>query len=245
MDDKQLFKEIASQWDHAHRYSPAPRHRRKIILRLLKKLSFSDCLDAGCAQPYLLQEIAKKFNVLGYGCDISTQVVKANKQKMPQCDFQVLDLEKECWPNQKQFDLVISSEVIEHIDDWQSAIRNISAMAKRYVLITVPAGRVRTIDKKVGHFRHFEGNELIATLNTQGFRCLRFLRHGFPMHSLYKRLINCIAPNHVYESFQGGKEYSFLQKLFSQFIYILFYVNYLFSDGDQVIVLAERRETCA
>ena len=100
---------------------------------------------------------------------------------------------------------------------------------------------MRAIDKRVGHFRHFEGSELIEALQEQGFHCLRFIRHGFPMHSLYKRLINNIAPEKVYESFQGGKDYSFLQKLLSQILYVSFYINYLFSKGDQVIILAERK----
>jgi len=239
--DKKKFKEIAAHWDHAHRYSPGPRHRRKIILNMLKELHFSDCIDTGCAQPYLLQEIKRRFQVKGYGCDISTTVIKENKEKAPDCEFKVLDLEKEKWPNDRQFDLVISSEVIEHIADWEAAVKNIASMAKRYLLITVPSGKIRKIDRTVGHYRHYLGNELISHIENQGFRCLRSFHHGFPMHSLYKRLINNFAPDKIYASFQGGGEYTFLQKMFSQIIYITFYLNYLFSKGTQLFVLAERQ----
>ena len=45
---------VVAQWDDAHRYTPAPRHRRRLILDLLAGLDFADCLDAGCAQPFLL-----------------------------------------------------------------------------------------------------------------------------------------------------------------------------------------------
>ncbi len=38
--------EVAA-WDDAHRYTPAPRHRRRLLLKLIGTLDFSDVLDAG------------------------------------------------------------------------------------------------------------------------------------------------------------------------------------------------------
>ena len=236
------FREIASEWDHAHRYTPAPRHRRNIILSLLKNLQFKECLDAGCAQPYLLQAIMRKFSVKGYGCDISTKVINENCKRVSNCEFRVLDLEKETWPEQRQFELVVSSEVLEHISDWQSAINNIAKMASHYLLITVPSGRIRKIDKMVGHYRHFEGGELVSQLASQGFKCKRIIRHGFPVHSLYKRMINGVAPDQIYRLFDNGKKYSFAKKMVSHLLYAAFYLNYLFSRGDQLFILAERQQ---
>lgn len=233
--------EIAADWDHAHRYSPAPRHRRKMIMSIIKKLKFSDCLDAGCAQPYLLQEVTHRFQVKGYGCDISKTVVQENQKSLPACEFKVLDLEKEKWPHEKQFDLVISSEVIEHIKEWKAALKNIAKMSKRYMLITVPGGKIRKIDRMVGHFCHFNGDELISQIESEGFTCVRFIRHGFPMHSIYKRLINFVAPEKMYGIFQGNK-YSSFQIIISNIIYYIFYLNYVFFTGSQLFVLAERKQ---
>src|SRR5947209_2086163 len=47
-------RNVVADWDDAHRYTPAPRHRRRLILKWVSGLDFADVLDAGCAQPYLL-----------------------------------------------------------------------------------------------------------------------------------------------------------------------------------------------
>ena len=229
-------KEVVAQWDHMHRYSPAPRHRRKIILNFLKTIQFNDCLDAGCAQGYLLDEIAKRFNIRGHGCDISSKVIEENMNRFPHLSFHVLDVEKEVL-NHKQFDVVISSEVIEHIHDWKGAIHHLTQMTKKYLIITLPAGKVRAIDKKVGHHRHYD-KTLKHEIERYGFLCDE-LQHGFPIHSLYKRLIN-FRPEQTFAAFSGKKSYSLFKIIFSQIIYYLFYIDYLFKHGEQVFIFAKR-----
>lgn len=239
--EKNQFKEMAGQWDHTLRYSPAPRHRRIMILRMLRGLQFADFLDAGCAQGYLLQAIKHRYNAKAYGCDISTSVINQNKLRMPDCEFMALDLAKEKWANNKQFDLVVNSEVVEHIKDWKMAINHLASMARHFLLITVPSGKVRTVDKLIGHFRHFEADEMVSEIERHGFICTHVFRHGFPVHSLYRRLIDHIAPFKIHQAFQNGKEYSFVKKMFSHAIYFAFYIDYLFSTGDQLFILAKRQ----
>src|SRR4051812_39532006 len=67
-------------WDDAHRYTPAPRHRRRLLIRQMSQVHFDDVLDAGCAQPFLLKEVAAKFKARGYGCDLSERVVAENRK---------------------------------------------------------------------------------------------------------------------------------------------------------------------
>ena len=233
-------QELPIKWDDSQFYLPLPRHRRNMIMHLLRSLTFKEVLDAGCAQHYLLDVITKKFRVKGYGCDISNKIIETNRARAPLCEFKQIDLEKETWEN-KQFDLVISSEVIEHIPDWEAAVKNISLMSKRYLLITVPGGKKRRVDEIVGHYRHFQGDELTTVIEKQGFTCLKIVRHGFPMHSLYKRIINRMAPEQLYMSFHSGKEYSFAKKILAHGLYFAFYLNWLFPLGDQLYILAERK----
>jgi SAM-dependent methyltransferase len=230
-------KNIVAQWDDAHRHSPAPRHRRRLLLNAIANLGFRDVLDAGCAQPYLLAEIVRRYNVQGYGCDISDQVMSANQASMPHCQFRAIDLTREVWPDGRTFDLVISSEVLEHIPDWRTALANLVRMSHRHLLITVPGGKRRTMDKLVGHHQHFHGPELLAALEDQGCRIVRVRRWGYPMHSLYKQLISLLSPEKLYNSF-GGSHYSPAQRLISELLYGVFFVNDLFDAGDQLIVQA-------
>src|SRR5205085_2853918 len=97
---------VAANWEDAHRYTPSCKHRRRLILDWLKPLQFSDCLDAGCAQAFLLQAIVQQFGVAGFGGDVSDEVIARNRLAQPDCSFEVLDLTRDVWPGGRQFDLV-------------------------------------------------------------------------------------------------------------------------------------------
>lgn len=226
----------AEEWDDAHRFSPAPRHRRRLLLKMMDDLKFKDCLDAGCAQLYLLQEIVRRYRVEGYGCDISDHVIASNRELAPNCEFITLDLSREVWPNRQQFDLVVCSEVLEHIPDWQAALSNLARMSRKYLLITVPSGKIQQIDRMVGHHYHFQGQELVAELEKLGFSIVHLRRWGFPFHSLYKILINRIAADQIYESFADVR-YGFFRQLLCNTLYLLFFLNGL-NSGSQLILLA-------
>ena len=113
----------------------------------------------------------------------------------------MLDLSQEVWPD-RTFDIVICSEVLEHIPDWPAAVANLARMAREYVLITVPTGKVRAMDRMVGHTQHFAGPELVAALGAAGCWPLEVRRWGFPVHSLYRMLISAQA-DRVYDAFSG------------------------------------------
>lgn len=231
---EQPLKDEASQF-----YLPLPRHRRRIIFNLIKPLKFDNYVDVGCAQGDLIDALAKRFQVKGYGCDISEEVVNASQQKLTQAEFRVLNISEETWPN-KQFDLVVCSEVLEHIIKWEDAVKNLTSMTKRYLLITVPGGKLRKTDKMVGHYRHFQGDELIAVLNKNAFTPIKVIRHGFPVHSIYKWLINLLMPEKLYHSFHHKKQYSVFKKMIAHLLYGLFFINYFFTSGSQLYILAER-----
>jgi SAM-dependent methyltransferase len=228
---------VVAQWDDAHRYTPAPRHRRRLILNMLRGLDFADCLDAGCAQPFLLRAIVERFGVSGYGCDISDQVIAQNGQSLPHCTFRVLDLTREVWPEGRRFDLVVCSEVLEHLTDWKAAVANLVRMARKKLLITVPSGPIRPMDQMVGHLQHFQGPELCAALEDNGCTIQKVRFWGFPWHSLYKRSISALSPAQLYSTFSGGERYGLGKRLVSHALNLLFYAN-VFNAGYQLFVRA-------
>jgi hypothetical protein len=229
---------VVVAWDDGHRYTPAPRHRRRILLNLIKALDFDDVLDAGCAQPFLLREVVSTFPVAGFGCDLSDQVVAENRLVLPRCEFETLDLTAETWPGSRGFDLVVCSEVLEHLGDWQAALANLVKMARKHLLITVPCGRLRAMDRLVGHERHFAGPELVLELERLGCRVERQIRWGWPVHSAYKAAISSLAPARLYDSYSAGRRYDFAKKAFSELLYRLFFLNDLSDRGEQLFVHA-------
>lgn len=232
---------VVAGWDDAHRYTPAPRHRRRLILNMLRGLEFADCLDAGCAQPFLLRDIVARYGARGFGCDIADQVMAQNRRALPACTFQVLDLTRETWPGGRQFDLVVCSEVLEHLADWKAAVANLVRMARKELLITVPSGPIRTMDRMVGHLQHFAGPELVAALEENGCSIQRVRYWGFPCHTLYKALISALSPAQVYTAFSGGERYGAGKRFLSHALYALFFVNDLFGSGYQLFVHARPR----
>ena len=222
-DDKEKteFKDIALDWSDAHKFSPAPRHRRRIILDILRKLNYETCLDAGCAQPYLLEALCKQ-NKQVFGCDISDKVIKENRKRFPQAGgFEVVDISQQVYPLNKKFDLVISSEVLEHIEDWRAGLRNLALMSGRFLLITIPTGKIHKINRLVGHIRHYTYLDLETEIKKNNFRVILHRNWGTPFHTLYKYLINALDYRKTYEHFalQG---YGATKKIFSQILYLLF-----------------------
>jgi len=229
-----------AKWDDCHHYSPAPRHRRRMISNIVNKLDFNSMVDVGCAQPYLIEEMIKKRpSIRICGCDVAENVIEQNKKMFPQVGFEVVDIGSGKYPNKEIFNLVVCCEVLEHINDWQKALTNLVSMSDRYILITVPSGKVFPIDKMMGHYRHFEGTELIAELEKNNCQILYKRKWGFPIHTLYKYLINSFSPNAIYESFSES-QYGWGKKLLSNLIYVGFYINDLFRSGGQFIVLAKK-----
>jgi SAM-dependent methyltransferase len=232
-------KDVAATWDNAHRYTPAPRHRRRLIRDLVAGLpGVETFLDAGCAQPFLVELLAGELGWKGAGCDLSPAVMAQAARELPDCAFAAFDLAHERFPDDRRFDLVICSETLEHISDWQAALTNVVAMADRFVLITVPTGPVRPVDRLMGHYRHYTPSIVTEALERRGCTVIQVKEWGFPVHSAYRWGVHHLGSGKVYDSFAEGREYSRTQIIASDLLYRLFYANDLFRSGTQLLVLA-------
>lgn len=233
---------IVAGWTDAHVYSPAPRHRRRLMLNLVRPLQFRTMLDAGCAHADFLRALRPlRTDAKLYGCDLCGPLMEHNKETIPGIEFATVDLAVEPYPGVPSFDLVITSEVLEHIEEWQKALINLLQLSDRYVIVTVPAGRRYTIDERIGHFRHYTIEDVASIVEAHGFRVLKARYWGFPFHSLYKWAINAFSPERIYTAF-GERSYGPFKKAFCHFLYGLFFINDLFpSSGGQLLLVAERK----
>lgn len=71
------------------------------------------------------------------------------------------------------YDVVYSSNVLEHIDDDLSALKSLRTVLNKdgRLLVYVPAFMIlySDLDEKIGHYRRYEKKDLVSKLETAGF----------------------------------------------------------------------------
>lgn len=100
--------------------------RLKTVSKILKKLPSGSILDLGCMDDYLLKRLPRRFNYMGY-------------DENPLCkNERIIKGKIEDIPKNKKFDVVMATEVLEHVDNPVEAMKNLKKLSKRYILISVP-----------------------------------------------------------------------------------------------------------
>ena len=167
MPDHKAFYE--SYWDHdkaAPEKDPTTNQRACLLLRTLKRQMLEgsiSILDAGCGHGYFTNLLSEK----GYhtvGIDISNKAIAKARGLYPGIDFKVCSLENRLPFEDKTFDVVWSTEVIEHIYDVYSYLRGMNRVLKLnglFIITTPYHGLIKNLaivlfgfDK---HFCNIEG----------------------------------------------------------------------------------------
>lgn len=112
----------------------------RLVAEHSKRRKFSIC-DLGCGTGWLSHDLAKFGSVTGV--DLSPDGIELAKKRWPGVHFEAQDILR--WRPEKRFDLVVSSEVIEHVDDQAGLVDTVSAILEPngYLILTSPNARVR------------------------------------------------------------------------------------------------------
>jgi SAM-dependent methyltransferase len=239
--NEELYDRFWGDCPDFSRYSPGARHRRRIIAGLLRALPGARLLDVGCGDGELLLWLKRQLPALTSvaGADLSSETVKRNRARWPDTDFHVLDVARGSL--RKTFDIVVCSEVIEHIEDRGAVFANLAAMLAPggYLLVTCPAGRLYPTERRFGHVSHPTISELDAYAVRAGLRRMRAENWGFPLYKALKWATN-INPEWALKHFASGR-YSPSAKLISNVLYWASYLNLPTSErGCQLFVLYRR-----
>ena len=101
-------------------------------------------LDVGCASGWFLSNIAAKFpRASYYGIDIYDKGIAYAKLLYPNIQFKVADAHAIPFPNET-FDLIICTEVLEHVDDPKGALLEMRRVLTKNgkVIIELDSGTV-------------------------------------------------------------------------------------------------------
>jgi 2-polyprenyl-3-methyl-5-hydroxy-6-metoxy-1,4-benzoquinol methylase len=227
-----------TKWDDMKKYGPMSRHVRRVIMKLAKPLPFRNVIDVGCGQGSLLRAFMQSWpGVEVHGTDLSGAAVELAKKKVPEGSFHVLDLVQD--HIDRKYDLVVCSEVVEHIEDDVQAMRNLERMTGGHLIITTVQGRMRSFETEVGHVRNYRRGELAAKLTEAGFDVVKQVDWGFPFYSpLYRDLLQLTGSKGT------TGEFGFAQRFMATSLYYLFHMN-LPVWGDEIFIVARPRRTRA
>jgi SAM-dependent methyltransferase len=91
-----------------------------------------------------------------------------------------------------KYDAVFCFEVLEHIKEDNSAIKNISSLLKPggFFFFSVPAHQREwsVLDKTKGHYRRYEKKGIVDMLRTNNFEPVKILNYGFPFLTIIRML---------------------------------------------------------
>jgi len=221
----------AGKWGDQQRYGPVHRHQRRQLLKLIRRLDVQTVLDVGCGSGDNLAAIAREMpGITLAGTDVSGEALAAARERLPWVHFHRLDIQKERLD--RQFDLVLCNQVVEHLLDDISGFRNLCAMARKWVVIATMSGRMRASELAIGHCRNYSNVELREKAEDAGLEVVDIRGWGFPFYSpLYRTAIEWL-PGGTPEGKFGP-----LQKAIAGFLYILYYLN-IPRCGDVVTMLA-------
>jgi SAM-dependent methyltransferase len=145
-----------------------------IVLTLAKKMNVTSdpaknisVLEFGAGSGFLADIWRKELGITPDCCEIDPVLIKEIKSRGLTCYEDVQNLPK-------KFDYVYTSNVLEHIEDDVSALKDLyGAMCPKGVIgIYVPAFPLlfSGMDTAVGHVRRYRRKELVAKVTAAGFK---------------------------------------------------------------------------
>lgn len=110
----------------------------KALVQIIGDLKPEAVLDAGCGEGFTLARLQK--NGIGKqleGIEYSTEAITLGRKMYPSLALKQGDIYALPYKN-NSFDLVICSEVLEHLERPEKALEEIIRVSKRYCLLSVP-----------------------------------------------------------------------------------------------------------
>lgn len=108
------------------------------LISSIKKLKIESVLDVGCGEGFTLQKFAEEgIGKRLEGIDFQKSAIEIGKKIHPHLKLNVGDIYYLPYKD-NSFDLVMATEVLEHLEDPKKALSEIQRVSKKYLLLSVP-----------------------------------------------------------------------------------------------------------
>ena len=137
---------MSASHGNLQKYQSANPLQRFLIARFLKQigslitpLPVSDLLDVGCAEGFVSGYLSEVENLPFWfaGVDIDAAALKRGRKEFPQLLRSFADITALPFAT-AQFDLVLCTEVLEHLSEPLLGLRALKRVTRRYCLLSVP-----------------------------------------------------------------------------------------------------------
>lgn len=154
------------------------RSRNELIVWALKKYckDFQSFLEVGCGTGFVLSGVAQVFpGTTLLGSEIFTTGLRFAAERLPSVKFIQMDARN--IPYRDEFDVIGAFDVLEHIEDDVTVLREVRAALKKngFLFITVPqhGWLWSTVDEYACHVRRYSASDLHTKLESAGFEIVR------------------------------------------------------------------------
>lgn len=107
------------------------------LFKMVKPLRAKTILDVGCGEGFTLQKLKEKgIGLKNEGIDYSHDAVEMGNKIYPELKIKQGDVYKLDYKNES-FELVICTEVLEHLDNPKKAIDEIRRVSSKYIVFSV------------------------------------------------------------------------------------------------------------
>ncbi|HEU4914169.1 MAG TPA: class I SAM-dependent methyltransferase [Candidatus Saccharimonadales bacterium] len=223
-------------------HSAGSRWFAHLLSKMLQELpahQIKSVADIGCGVGNKTAQLATHFKhaeVIGY--DFSEPAIEAAKKhyKIENLKFATEDITNA--KHKKKVDLITAFEVLEHIEHWEDLAKKLININTKYMMISVPVGRMRPYEVHIGHYRNYKRGQIEKFMEDHGYRTVKTFYAGFPFYSPIVRNITNASFSRGYTELPQNKM-SFLAKRMHDIWYILFRYASLRNRGDTYIGLFE------
>jgi SAM-dependent methyltransferase len=149
------------------------------VVDRIRELEPTQLVDVGCGEGFLAERVAHLPGVEAYrGIEINPDALALARSRLPELDFREGNILEEA--EDKWADAAVCLEVLEHLDDPRTAVRNIARWTRSAAVISVPwEPYFRTGNLLRGKYLPTLGNhpEHVQQFRPASFQ--RLLRTGF------------------------------------------------------------------